>query len=51
MLKKLLDIKVPTLLDDHNQGTVRTEWKAYLFIVALLIVPVLVMIAYLNCWI
>ena len=51
MLTKLLDIKVPALLDDHQQGTVKTEWQAYLFMIALFIVPVLVIIAYLNYWI
>jgi hypothetical protein len=51
MLKKLLNIKVPTLFDDHQQGTVKTEWQAYLFIVFLLVMPVLLVIAYLNYWI
>lgn len=51
MLKKLLNIKVPTMFDDHQQGTVKTEWQAYLFMIALFVVPVLLIIAYLNYWI
>lgn len=51
MLKKLLNIKVPTMFDDHQQGTIKTEWQAYLSIVVLLVVPVLAMIAYFNYWI
>lgn len=51
MLKKLLDIKVPTLFDDHQQGTIKTEWQAYLFTITLLVVPILVMVAYFNYWI
>lgn len=51
MLNKLLDIKVPIMFDDHNQGTVGSEWQAYLFIIALLAVPVLLIIAYFNYWI
>ena len=42
MLKKILDLKVPALFDDHQQGTVKTEWQAYLFMIALFVVPVLV---------
>ena len=51
MLNKLLDIKVPALFDNHQQGTLKTEWQAYLFIVALLAVSVLLPIAYFNYWI
>lgn len=51
MLKKLLDIKVPTMFDDHQQGTIGSEWQAYLFIVVLIVVPILVMVAYFNYWI
>ena len=51
MLKKILDRKVPALLGDHQQGTVKTEWQAYLFMSALFVVPVLLIIAYLNYWI
>lgn len=51
MLKKILDLKVPALFDDHQQGTVKTEWQAYLFMSALFVVPVLLTIAYLNYWI
>ena len=51
MLKKLLNIKVPTLFDNHNQGTIKTEWQAYLFITAMLVMPVLLVIAYFNYWI
>lgn len=51
MLKKLLDIKVPTLLDDDCQGTIKTEWQAYLFMIAMFVVPVFLIIAYFNYWI
>lgn len=51
MLKKLLNIKVPTMFDDHQQGTVKTEWQAILFIIGLLVMPVLLAIAYFNYWI
>lgn len=51
MLNKLLNIKVPVMFDDHKQGTVKTEWQAYLFIIVLLVVPVLLIIAYFNYWI
>ena len=51
MLKKLLNIKVPTMFDDHQQGTIKTEWQAYLFMIAMFVVPVLLIIAYLNYWI
>jgi hypothetical protein len=51
MLNKLLNIKVPAMFDDHQQGTIKTEWQAYLFIVFLLVMPILVMVAYFNYWI
>ena len=51
MLKKLLDIKVPAMFDDHQQGTIKTEWQAYLSAFIIVIVPVLLVIAYLNYWI
>lgn len=51
MLNKLLNIKVPAMFDDHQQGTIKTEWQAYLFIVVMLVMPVLLVIAYLNYWI
>ena len=48
MLKKLLDIKVPVILDDDRQGTIRTEWKAYLSIfIMLAVIILLTVIAYL----
>jgi hypothetical protein len=49
MLKKLLDIKVPVILDDDYQGTIRTEWKAYLSIfIGFVVIILLTVIAYLN---
>ena len=51
MFNKLLNIKVPALFDNHQQGTIKTEWQAYLSIAVLLVVPVLAMIAYFNYWI
>lgn len=49
MLKKLLDIKVPVILDDDCQGTIRTEWKAYLSVfIMLAVIVLLTVIAYLN---
>ena len=49
MLKKLLDIKVPAILDDDYQGTIRTEWKAYLSVfIMLAVIVLLTVIAYLN---
>ena len=48
MLKKLLDIKVPVILDDDCQGTIRTEWKAYLSIfIGFVVIILLTVIAYL----
>ena len=51
MLNKLLNIKVPAVFDDHQHGTIKTEWQAYLFIVVMLVMPVLLVIAYFNYWI
>ena len=51
MLNKLLNIKIPAMFDDHQQGTIGSEWQAYLLMVVLLAVPVLLIIAYLNYWI
>lgn len=49
MLKKLLDIKVPVILDDDHQGTIRTEWKAYLSVfIVLAVIILLTVIAYFN---
>lgn len=49
MLKKLLDIKVPVILDDDCKGTIRTEWKAYLSVfIMLAVIVLLTVIAYLS---